>query len=1088
MAHYDSAPAMGGDYVPLRPSGGPDVELLDNDEDFPGGDPLNAWRATPHHPGASTGWSASALWRSLWPHNGAVSPQGRGWQRPQLSVLEVLLAVITALLAAAVLLLSSDVRVSKALAAAQLRHWEGISPAAPQPPTSPPAKPPPPSPPASSATAPVSAWVAHLQAAGYVPYVSSFVTLWVDSAHADLLLQFPHSAHNRLILLNAEVSAADADTYLLHQPLGEAFWHVSPAPDGGLSLDVVVPPLERQRVAANSTLAPAAAGGGVYAGPAYTLRRYSGGEALGLSSALDAETGQKSAFYLANDFLLNRFALVDVPRELDTASLDGARLGRVTAHPRNLELDVQGGANGTHVAVHLSLTLAPDVPMAPRLADDRAGFFSSCFVQLGSDPTSSPGNGDLPRSAQDRRACLAHRWRLERAAGSAPDCGLTPASPKCIPKAPITYHLDPSIPDKWAACFAHGVTAWDAAFTAAGWAPGTIRALRPSDAAWPSDYSAQDIRFSSITFAPSLSSVYAVGPSVVDPRSGEVIAADIMFAHSWVSWFLGEWHSLLAGDDGPANASASRGGDYLRVFREPRPSAQCFHHHGPAQHGGSGAGALVKAHGLASPGLTTALKVVPFAAVPATSAEAFICEGLADVTAHEVGHTLGLRHNFAGSAAYSAAQLNDPAFLASHGVTASVMDYVPPLMWANRSAQSYYFGPVVGEYDKWAISVGYAPSPTEEAAWHQQQQRAGLSPTDDASNLEPASPEVVPPEVAALLARANETALQFCTDDSDSSWSGNDPSCSTYDLTSDPVSYFRDRNALIAAAKTELVARLVAPSGEWSDAYDLLHTLLHTGSISVATGGQYAAKQVGGAVVRSAHYRQVAAPVAPVAAATQRDALQLIVDLLVGDALYPDPATGAAMTRNAAVWRGRVSPQKDSLGRLPADILGDARAAKASILASLLAPSRADGVVRNAWMQAGTAGGNSGVVTLLEVVAILQRGIWGDGLLVAVNQSRVSMVIGGTCPNTGDPTWLAAAASMGQHDGERRAVQRMWVDALRQAADASSSAGAACDLCAVAAASLAELMAGLRCALSFVTVYDDWAPGLRAHLLALTSA
>ena len=220
MAHYDSAPAMGGDYVPLRPSGGPDVELLDNDEDFPGGDPLNAWRATPHHPGASTGWSASALWRSLWPHNGAVSPQGRGWQRPQLSVLEVLLAVITALLAAAVLLLSSDVRVSKALAAAQLRHWEGISPAAPQPPTSPPAKPPPPSPPASSATAPVSAWVAHLQAAGYVPYVSSFVTLWVDSAHADLLLQFPHSAHNRLILLNAEVSAADADTYLLHQPLG----------------------------------------------------------------------------------------------------------------------------------------------------------------------------------------------------------------------------------------------------------------------------------------------------------------------------------------------------------------------------------------------------------------------------------------------------------------------------------------------------------------------------------------------------------------------------------------------------------------------------------------------------------------------------------------------------------------------------------------------------------------------------------------------------------------------------------------------------------------------------------------------------
>ena len=237
-----------------------------------------------------------------------------------------------------------------------------------------------------------------------------------------------------------------------------------------------------------------------------------------------------------------------------------------------------------------------------------------------------------------------------------------------------------------------------------------------------------------------------------------------------------------------------------------------------------------------------------------------------------------------------------------------------------------------------------------------------------------------------MLSRANESAFSFCTDDADSSWSGNDPSCSTYDLTSDPVAYFRDRNALIGAVKSELVARLVAPTGEWSDAYDLLHTLLHTGSISVATGGQYAAKQVGGASVRSAHFGQVTAPVTPVGAATQRDALQFIADLLVGDALYPDPATGAAMTRNAAVWRGKVTVQKDSLGRLPADILGDARAAKASILASLLAPSRADGVVRNAWMQAGSTGGSGdGAVTLTEVVDTLQRGIWGDALMAALS-------------------------------------------------------------------------------------------------------
>lgn len=78
---------------------------------------------------------------------------------------------------------------------------------------------------------------------------------------------------------------------------------------------------------------------------------------------------------------------------------------------------------------------------------------------------------------------------------------------------------------------------------------------------------------------------------------------------------------------------------------------------------------------------------------------------------HEVGHTLGLRHNFAGSAAYNLEQLSNKSFTAEHGVTSSIMDYLPPVLPANRSLQGHYYTPVVGAYDIWAIRCVHLPTP-----------------------------------------------------------------------------------------------------------------------------------------------------------------------------------------------------------------------------------------------------------------------------------------------------------------------------------------------------------------------------------------
>jgi hypothetical protein len=190
------------------------------------------------------------------------------------------------------------------------------------------------------------------------------------------------------------------------------------------------------------------------------------------------------------------------------------------------------------------------------------GFFRECFSALGTlhdgapppSPATPPGGGDgrlesgFSQHDQDPHVCYIHRWRLELAD---PACLAS-----CKPKKPIVYHIDPSVPERWAGCVARGVENWNRAFNEAGWS-GAMVARREGDAEWPADYAAADMRYSSITWAPSLEQTYAVGPSNVDPRTGEILNADIMFAESWVRHFLGDWQGIAPeGGVGPGGVTA----------------------------------------------------------------------------------------------------------------------------------------------------------------------------------------------------------------------------------------------------------------------------------------------------------------------------------------------------------------------------------------------------------------------------------------------------------------------------------------------------------------------------------------------------
>ena len=198
-------------------------------------------------------------------------------------------------------------------------------------------------------------------------------------------------------------------------------------------------------------------------------------------------------------------AVVDVPKRCHGE----LELRSVSAFPRNVQFvvacslwDVEDvyANDPTAVEIAYSLALLPDDPMEPRRADDRVGFFGTTYEQLG--PLPRDFHTDAPNASYsdaDRRVNLINRRRLEKQ----DDCTerrLNTGHRKllCKPITPITYHLDPTVPEPLREAIKRGVLTWQPAFEAIGFDE-AIKVVEPSDDDWPADYDPGDVRFSSIT-------------------------------------------------------------------------------------------------------------------------------------------------------------------------------------------------------------------------------------------------------------------------------------------------------------------------------------------------------------------------------------------------------------------------------------------------------------------------------------------------------------------------------------------------------------------------------------------------------------
>ena len=345
--------------------------------------------------------------------------------------------------------------------------------------------------------------------------------------------------------------------------------------------------------------------------------------------------------------------LIEQPGPRPTPDPSRSFIEKVTAYPGNIEVEASqtfGGApmpplgggptpppsplaalfaapTGTQL-YHYSLVKLPDTPMMGRYYDERVGYFNTPYADFGT------------REQRVAKRRFANRWRLE--------CSERREGSLCHPKRPITYYVDPATPTWLVPYVVKGIEEWQPAYEAAGFKQAIVARIVPRDSIGL--VNGEDANVSMVRWLPSATE-NAVGPSTVDPRSGEILDADVQMFHNIMN-LQRAWYFTQVGHLDP------------RAQRFPMPDSLMG-------------------------------RLVQF------------------VVAHEVGHTMALRHNMKGSSMYPLDSIRSRTWVDKMGHSPSIMDYARfnYVAQPEDSLSLESLVPKVGPYDRYAIMWGYTPIP-----------------------------------------------------------------------------------------------------------------------------------------------------------------------------------------------------------------------------------------------------------------------------------------------------------------------------------------------------------------------------------------
>lgn len=552
---------------------------------------------------------------------------------------------------------------------------------------------------------------------------------------------------------------------------------------------------------------------------------------------------------------------------------------KAKAFPSNIEVAFEVPMrNGLLKTLHYSISKVQGTPnYKPRKADQRIGYFTTSYDDYGK------------YDQNDTAVRYINRWHLEK---RDPSLKLSP------PKKPIVFYIEHTTPVRYRRWVRKGIMGWNKAFENIG----IVNAIevRQQDLSTGQyvDIDPEDVRYNFVRWLNNNIST-AIGPSRANPQTGEILDADIILTDGWIRVFEDQFSDLMPkiamdGMTPETLAWFAKYPDWDPRVRMSEPSQRDFVRqslaHQAKQEVGNKEQFSLKTRLMGDEpmdGITGRQSQVSGACMAAEGRgfdvalmrmsvgmmgllddddeeakdkedeeqmldgmpESFIGPLLADLVAHEVGHTLGLRHNFKASSLYTIAELNSEEMKGKKPFAGSVMDYLPTNFKVdNGEVQGDYAMIGVGPYDMWAIEYGY----TMES-------------------------DALP----KILSRVAEPELAFCSDEDTF---GPDPLARRYDFGKDPLTYAKDRFQLAQITREKILDKYVKDGQAWQRARQgyLLTLGLQTKATSMMAnwlGGTFVNRDKKG----DPDERD---PIIVVPAEDQRNALEFVIETAFSDESY----------------------------------------------------------------------------------------------------------------------------------------------------------------------------------------------------------
>lgn len=517
-----------------------------------------------------------------------------------------------------------------------------------------------------------------------------------------------------------------------------------------------------------------------------------------------------------------------------------ARTVATKAFEENIELRFEVPArDGRLLTMHYSVSVLPEnTGYKPREADNRVGYFTTTYMDLGDPSTDQPYTRYI------------NRWKLEKAD---PSLAMSP------PKEPIVFYIEHTTPIRYRRWVRQGVESWNKAFEEVG----IINAVEvyQQDAASGAhmDKDPENVKYNFIRWNANGAS-FAIGPSRVDPRTGQILDADVVMNDGWIRAYALQFDRIVPTiategfapetlawlDENPEfdpRVAFEPAADRQRIIAQknvmramgqqpPMAGHAAFnaseHMLGSSQYDGL-SNRVSQMSGYCMHGefksldigvMRLGLETLPSMIIAAENSsqeidgvpEDFIGPLIMDVIIHEVGHVLGLRHNFVASSLYPIEEINTEE-MKGKPQTASVMDYNPlNINFGDGPVQGDWSMMQPGPYDVWAIRFGYA---------------------DDK-------------QVKDILAEYTKPEHRFQTDEDTF---GPDPLARRYDFGKNPLDWADSRMRLVKDLRGKILDKAVDEGDEWSKVRTYYLTLLgqHTLAVSTAAnwvGGTHVARTV----------------------------------------------------------------------------------------------------------------------------------------------------------------------------------------------------------------------------------------------------